>query len=384
MTNYIDATGLHLQSLTDIVTELETGFKTIYGSTINLDANSPDAQMINLFAQAKIDILDLISQVYNSFSPSSAVGTVLDQRCALNGVIRKGATKTVIEVVVTTDRVLNLVSGEFIVADAQGNQFAIVDNQTTGIGANTYLFEAVVPGNVSAVNNTVTKIVTITLGVLSVNNPNDVITQGTDQESDAALRFRRTQSVALPSSGYLDGLTAAILNISNVTGTKIYENTTGVTDVYGIPGHSIWAVVDGGDSDEIANVINLKRNAGCGMKGSVIVPLPTPSGFTIPIKFDRPDYIDLYINLTITSLQPTHLIDETFLKTKLVELISYDIYDPADYTEITTAIKQADPLAVVLSGGVSDDNITFVPFLYPTTLAGRFILSTTRINIIVV
>jgi uncharacterized phage protein gp47/JayE len=381
--NFIDETGLNLQSLTDIVTELENGFKAIYGADINLDANSPDAQMINLFAQAKIDILDTISQVYNSFSPTSASGTVLDQRCALNGVVRQGATNTVIEVVVTTDRVVNLVGGNFTVADGQGNQFKLIDNQTTAVGANTYLFQAATPGNVVAVNNTVTTIVTVTLGVLSVNNPNDTITQGSNQESDAALRLRRAQSVAIPSSGYLEGLQAGLENITNVTHVAVYENNADTVDVYGIPGHSLWAVVDGGDNQDIADVIYAKRNAGCGMRGSVVVTKQTPINFNMPIRFDRPTYTNLWISLNVTSMDPTHLIDDNYLKEQIFQKISYGIYEPADYTEITTIVKTADPLAVVLSGGVSTNNITFSPFLYPATLAGRFIVSTTRITIIV-
>lgn len=382
--NYIDATGLRLQSLTDIVTELENGFKSIYGADINLDANSPDSQMINLFAQAKIDILDTISQVYQSFSPSSASGRVLDQRCAINGVVRQGATNTVIQVVVTTDRVVNLVGGVFTVADSQGTQFVLIDNQTTTIGANTYLFQAVDSGKVIAVNNTVTTIVTITLGVLSVNNPNDTITQGVDQETDAELKVRRQRSVALPSSGYLEGLQAGLEALNNVSHVAVYENTQDITDVYGTPGHTMWAVVDGGDNQDIADVIYTKRNAGCGMRGDVIVTKSTPIGFNMPIRFDRPTYVDLWINLTVTSIEPGHLIDDVYLETELFNRITYGIYQPADYTEITSLIKELDQYAVVTTGGVSLDNITYAPFLYPPTLAGRFVLSTTRINITVI
>lgn len=388
--NYIDATGLHTQTLTQIVQELEDGFKAIYGTDINVDGNSPDGQMINLFAQAKIDILDAITQVYNSFSPTSAIGTVLDQRCAINGVVRQGATNTIIEVAVTTDRVVSLIGlnnnagTPFTVADAQGNQFVLIDNQTTGIGVSTYLFQAAVAGAIEAVNNTVDNIVTITLGVTAVNNPNDPIIQGVNQETDTALRARRAQSVAIPSIGYLQGLTAGLLAIKNVIGAKVYENDTSVTDVYGTPSHSIWCVVDGGDNDEIANVIYVKRNAGCGMRGTVTVPVPTPSGFNMAIKFDRPTYINLYIELTVTSLDPAHLIDANYLKEQIASKVVYGIYEPSDYTEITTVVKEADQYAVVLSGGVSDDNVTFVPFLYPATLAGRFIVSTTRITINVV
>lgn len=134
--NYVDSTGLNLQQLADIVTELENGFKAIYGSDINVGANSPDGQMINLFAQAKIDILDCISQVYNSFSPTSAIGVALDQRCALNGVVRKGATKTTTNVTVTTDRevsLLGLSAGAgtpFTSKDLAGNKFYLTTSAT--------------------------------------------------------------------------------------------------------------------------------------------------------------------------------------------------------------------------------------------------------------
>jgi uncharacterized phage protein gp47/JayE len=388
--NYIDATGLVTQTLTEIVVQLEEGFKAIYGADINVDANSPDGQMINLFAQAKIDILDCMTEIYNSFSPSQAIGVTLDQRCALNGVVRQGATNTVIQAVVTTDRIVNLTGintggpNVFVIADAQGNKFNLIDDQTTGIGANTYLFQAAVAGAVNAVPNTVNQIVTITLGVLSVNNPNDPISQGINEETDTQLRVRRQQSVALPSQGFAEGLTAGILSITNVIGCKVYENTGSTTDIYGTPGHSIWCVVDGGDNDLIADVIYNKRNAGCGMRGTVIVPKALPNGFNIPIKFDRPTLIDLYIELEITSIDPTHLIDDNYIKTQIFEKVIYNIYEPADYTEITTIVKEIDSLAVVLSGGVSIDNITFSPFIYPATLAGRFIISTARINIIVV
>jgi uncharacterized phage protein gp47/JayE len=390
MSNFIDATGLNTESLTEIVASLEAGFKAIYGADINVDANSPDGQMINLFAQAKIDLLDAITQVYNSFSPAAAIGVTLDQRAALNGVVRQGATNTVIEADVTTDRILNLIGlntggpNVFRIADAQGTEFQLVDDQTTINGVNTFLFQAITPGAVEAVPNTVNQIVTITLGVLSVNNPDDPISQGVNEETDAQLRLRRQQSVALPSQGFMEGLTAGLLSIKNVIGAKVYENTSSVTDVNGTPGHTIWCVVDGGENALIADVIYNKRNAGAGMRGAVTVPVAQPNGFNIPIKFDRPTLIDLWVELTVTSIDPSHLIDAAYIENQIFERVVYGIYEPADYTEITTVVKTIDPLAVVLSGGVSIDNITFDPFLFPATLAGRFILSTARITILVV
>jgi hypothetical protein len=272
----------------------------------------------------------------------------------------------------------------FTVSDGRGNLFYLIDGQTTISGVNTYQFISAVAGVMEITLNTLTTIETITLGVISVTNSTDPITKGTDEETDAAFRLRRIASVSLPSQGYLEGLTGALLDLNNVTGAKVYENNGTATDVYGIPSHSIWCVVDGGDQDEISDVIYKKRNAGCGMKGSVIVPITLVNGFTMPIKFDRPTYEELYIKLTITSRLPTHLIDENAIKDLIYNSITYNIYDPTDYTAITTVVKNFDEYAVVLSGGVSVDDITYSSYLYPSTIASRFVLSTSRIFITVV
>ena len=139
--NYVDSSGLVLQSLADIITELETGFKTIYGSDINIDPNSPDGQMIALFAQAKIDILDCISGVYGSFSPQSAIGAALDQRCALNGVSRQGAVECICLVNIYTDRQVALVGEDtpnvtpFTAMDAASNKFYLITGFTAATGS---------------------------------------------------------------------------------------------------------------------------------------------------------------------------------------------------------------------------------------------------------
>lgn len=388
--NYVDSTGLHTQTVTEIVTNLQDGFKAIYGANINLNANSPDAQMINIFAQAMVDTLEAIAQVYNSFSPETAVGSVLDQRCAINGVVRKGASFTRTDVDVVVDRPVTLLGidtnpdNAFIIQDLTANKFALQNTVSLTAGTHTLEFISVVPGQIETIPNTITVITTVTLGVTGVNNPNSAISTGENQETDIELRLRRSQAVSVPSQGYLPGLTGALLGLTNVVDVKVYENDSNTTDIYGIPGHSIWAIVDGGADSDIAEIIYNKRNAGCGMKGSEIVMISQVNGLDFAVKFDRPVYENLYVSLTIESISPTHLIDADYLKQVIYDQISYTIYQPADYTAITTVVKEADPYAVVVSGGVSSDGLTFVPFLYPTTLASRFLLSIPRINITVI
>jgi uncharacterized phage protein gp47/JayE len=389
--NYVDATGLHTQTVTELVSTLETDFKDIYGASINLNVNSPDSQMINLFAQAIGDTLDCITQVYNSFSPDTAVGVVLDQRCAINGIVRKGSTFTRTNVNITVDQPVTLLgldtspSAPFTVQDLTANKFAL-EATVSYASAGTYTAEfiAVVPGVIETIPNTITVITTVTLGVTAVNNPDNAIDTGVNQESDVALRLRRQESVALPSQGYLPGLTGALLGVDNVLDVKVYENDTSTIDSNGIPGHSIFCVVDGGDNTAIAQVIYNKRNAGCGMKGDVIILLDQINGFKIPIKFSRPTYENLYIRMTLTSLDSTHLIDPDYIKQQLYDTISYTIYEPADFTTITAQVRATDQYAVVVDGGVSYDGITYESYLYPSSIASRFLVSEARINIIVV
>lgn len=404
--NYVDLTGLHLESLAEIVTGLEDGFKGIYGNDINLDANSPDGQMINLFAQAKIDILDLISSVYSSFSPSAAAGAVLDQRCALNGIIRKGSTTSTVYVVVTTTAAVSLVglsagSGTpFTVADAAGNKFYLTTSVTTGIGANSLHFTAAVAGAIEISAGSITTIDTVTAGVTSVANAGGATVAGVDEETDAALRYRRAVSVSNPSSGFLDGLMGALLAIESVMYAKVFENNTATTNAYGIPAHSIWAVVDrSGDTGVtgltgIAQTIYERRNVGCGMyygTGSTgatgtakTINITQNNGFDIPIKFSLATYYDLYIKLTIASKLATHTIDSTFLKNEIYDNILYDINEVADYSQICSQVKASDPYAVITAGGIGLTGLAADPYLAPPTIDGRWIISTAKIAITLV
>lgn len=389
MSNYVDSTGLNLESLTDIVTQLEDGFKAIYGTDINIDANSPDGQMINLFAQAKADLLECIAQVYASFDPDQASGAVLDQRLSINGIKRRGATFTRVNVVVTTDRSLILLGKDtsatpFTISDGSGTRFVLEETAFLTTGANTFIFAAENAGNVQTLLNTLTNIETITLGVLSVNNPTSPVAQGVDEETDTEVKIRRRQSIALPAQGALNATQAALFAVDGVTDAIVYENVGTTTDANGIPAHSIWAIVDGGTDADVAAAIYAKRNAGCGMKGTELVSINQLNGVPFVVKFDRPVYEDLYIALTITSKDVNHTIDDEYLKQKIFEGIVLKIYEPADYTAITTLVKTLDPLAVVTAGGVSKTAGSYVGYIYPSTIQKRFILSTTRIAITVV
>lgn len=392
MPNAIDSTGIQTQTTPEIIAEIldgtpdYPGMRQIYGADINVAPNSPDGQMVNIVAQAKTDVLEFITQAYNSFDPDLAVGVALDQRCAINGVVRKAGTYTLTNVTVTADRALTLdglndeSANPFTVQDSAGNQFQLVDTEIiASAGVYVLAFRAAALGAVETVPNTITTVVSITLGIVGVNNPNPATSTGVNEESDNALRIRRQNSVALPSIGYFSGLVGALQNIDGVLQASVFENVTNSTDSDGIPAHSIWCIVLGGESGDVANVIYLKRNAGCGMKGAASVSVIQLDGSTFNVQFDRPTDEDLYISLDIAAISGT--IDEDFIRAEILRLLSYGINQPADTTTISCLVRQISPNASTSNEGVSNDGIAYVSLLQTSSKNRIFALAADRITI---
>lgn len=390
-TNVIDVGGIQIQSLADILNDIINGvpgipgLKEIYGPDINVDSNTPDGQMINIFALSKLDILDFCVAIYDSFDPDQAVGVALDAISQLCGITRQGGTYTQTNITVTVDRNLNLDGQDtdtpYTVADSNGNQFQLMISAALTTGANVLLFQAVNIGAVLVLPNTITVPVSIIAGVTGTNNPDDPTQVGVNQETDADFRLRREKSVSAPSQGYLQSLYGGLNNIDGVTSAAVYENVTGSADGDGIPGHSIWVVVEGGLNTDIADAIYNYRNAGCGMKGGTTVTITQIDGSTIDIKFDYALTESLYIRFKVDVIGGGSY-DAAAIKNGLVSDLDFGINTPADISTVAATVKAINPLVVISDCEVSNDNITWVNIVFPSTKQKIFTLTTGHITII--
>ncbi len=399
--NFISDKGVTIQSYDDIVTEIVEGtvsagsqpaypgLKAIYGESINVDPNSPDGQMVGIVALAKRDLLEFVQQVYNSFDPDQAVGVALDQRCAINGVQRKSGSYSYVEVDVTVTQALTLngldlsPASPFTVTDSNGNKFYLEASHAFSVAGTVSLsFRAAELGVITVLPNTLTTIATVTLGVSAVNNPSVNYSTGTNQETDAALRVRRRNSVALPSKGFLDGLYGGLLSLPYVTEALVLENVTNVTDANGIPGHSIWVIVKGGVAADIAQMIYVKRNAGCGMKGSVTVPVEQADGTTFDILFDYPTLEDVWVSFDVEQLTGTVPPDEDYIRSQILYLQKYGINQPADTTSLIELVRSIDSNTIVTNMQVSLDGSTWTDDkVSPTTVDKAFTLAPAQVII---
>ena len=385
MPNSFDGNGLQVKTQNEIVSDLTQDFQTIYGEDINVDSNSPDGQMINVFAQCIEDMYELLSQVYTSFDPDQAIGNVLDQRAAINGLQRKGGTYTYVEVDVTVDRSVTLngldeysEDDAYTISDSEGNQFMLSATSPISTGTNSMVFRAKNIGKVEVLPNTITTPVTIVLGVTSVNNPSGAIEVGEDEETDAEFRERRKRSVSISNVGYTEGMQAALENIPEVSKASVFQNRTNVTDAFGIPGHSVWVIVQGGTNQAIGEVMDAKMAPGIGMKGTQSVTVPQIDGSYETYYFDRPSQELLYVTLNITPLNGQAL-DEDYIKSQVASM-SFQPYETVDSSSIICYTKSIQD-NIALTCQISTDGVNWETVATPSNLDKYFYITTASITI---
>ena len=160
-------------------------------------------------------------------------------------------------------------------------------------------FECMTTGAITPAIGDLTDIVTTYAGWDSVSN-NVPANTGREAESDTALRQRWNNSLYTRSMGMTDSIASALLTLNGVTSAYVYENDQDTTDADGRPPHSIEAVVNGGEVDEIGLTIWQKKSAGIDTYGSQSVSINDSQGFPHTINFNRPLVVPIYLDIAVT------------------------------------------------------------------------------------
>lgn len=408
MPNSLTALGLTISTQQELLANEIANMQRIYGNDIDLSSNTRDGQRVNIDIQAQLDMLFLMQAVYNSFDPDLAIGVTLDQRCAINGVQRQAGTFSITNITIVTTQEVTLYGLDqstnpvYTVADNIGNQWFLQSTQNA-VGPGTIIasFRAATPGaNVTQIN-TITVMSTVVIGVVSVNNPTAQTVRGINEESDAELRIRRQISVAMPSQGKAMALRAALLNINGISSAFVYENKTNFTDADGIPGHSIWAIVQGfpnvgpflswsstinysygqlvsvgntnyiswkdnnlnnnpssspsewGIYNPVAMEIYFYRNLGCGMKGDTSYNVIQKDGTLFTVQYDNVVSQNMFISFTATSINGVSPPNIAGIVNALVNNYMLGVSDEANINQVACISQQADPNTLVTNAGLS-------------------------------
>jgi uncharacterized phage protein gp47/JayE len=398
MPNVIDDDGLQINTLKENTDYLSAAFRDIYGQDIIIDSNSPDGQIIGIFAQFATNILEKLAQSNSSFDVLQAGGVYLDQRSALMGIRRIGATYTIASVTLTAtaavslagldDDFYNINGASYSLQDVTGNVWFLVDSTILQPGDNTLLFRAQKIGRVDVIPHAINKQYSTPVPqVTKVDNPTAAAIVGQDGETDPVFRDRILRSYGMGGTAAIESLTARLSNIEGMQSVMVYENVTPYTDGNGVPPHGIWVIVNGGTTDEIGKTIADIKGFGVSMKdGAYYWTYVAPNGVTTNIYFDRAIPEPLKMKVNVYLLRESLQLDMPAIKQKIVDSLRFAIGEVAEVGTITcivnTAIGEQGGGAYPTAVGLWTDNQPgYHSSIYPSSKINVFSVSPFDIEI---
>lgn len=284
-----------------LLNALEYKARELFGDGINLTVRSPLGIILRLDAWMMDILFGVLEKVYNSRFVDTSEGTSLYNLGRMIGLYLLPAGKATGYVTVKGKEGTKIPAG-YLLSTPGGLQYTAMREEEIGAdGKALVLVQAVETGkeyNTEA--GTVIKVVNPASirGIESVCNDKPII-NGRERETDAEYRERYYKSVDYAGGVNADAIRAALLqDVSGVYTALVYENDKDVPDLaYGLPPHSIEAVVYGGLDEDIANTIYHKKAGGVQTNGSCRVPVLTKSEQMVDIFFSRPYLKDIYIEI---------------------------------------------------------------------------------------
>ena len=285
--NFLTSTGVIVPDDRSVLLGIQTKFQEIFGTDIDLSAETPVGRLIEAFAVVIKSTLGVTAQTANQFNVNEATGIYLDAIAQIYDLKRIAGTKTKITIkCIFSDNPSGkstIQAGALVMCSSNGEVFRI-DAAIPNVGlkdddGNFYAIgsaTAIKTGPIVAPIGTVDSIQTAVLGWSSVTNiaPTYI---GTDIETDEAFRQRILNSRPI-GIGFNTHLVSALNRLDGVYSNCVYENNTGtemVKKVDGedgsivIPPHSIYVGIDCIETEEllanIASEISRAKPIGTGM-----------------------------------------------------------------------------------------------------------------------
>ena len=282
--DFLTSSGVIVPNDKSVLLGIQTKFQEIFGTDIDLSAETPVGRLIEAFAVVVKSTLGVTAQTANQFNINEATGIYLDAIAQIYDIKRIAGTRTKITIKCffsdnpsVTD---TIPAGALVMCNANGAIFridsAIPNNGDTDDDGRYYAMgtaTAVNTGPIVAPNGTVNSIQTAVLGWVGVTNIAPTYT-GTDIESDEAFRKRILTSRPI-GIGFNTHLVSALNRLDGVYSNCVIENNGGIDlvqkDVL-VPPHSIFVGIDCIETDEllnnIASEISRAKPVGTGMVDS--------------------------------------------------------------------------------------------------------------------
>lgn len=345
----IDAAGIHVPTYDDIMEYLTEQYKEVFGADVYLGIDSKDYQMLSIFAKVLDDYAALAVDAYNARSPLYATGDSLDVLCTVVGISRRPSeyAEAVVKLTGTTGTV---VTAGKKVSDINGGLWTLIENCTIAAGGTNTTVRKDDPGKVELQEGDISLVYTVEPGWDGVTN----ITTGTlgrDTETDQELRTRMRIKMLSKAETIDIAIESGLSSIVGVTNVSLCINDDNASDPRGIPIHTICAVVEGGEANDIAQVLYDNKAPGIGTYGSSTGTAYDAYGEAKTINFARPTLVPFAPIIKGTVYNEN--VDLASLKAQVQQIV-YDWGNSLGIGETVTMTKvYADIYSAIQASGVA-------------------------------
>lgn len=332
-------TGIITVDYSEIKSELIDAFKKSFGQDLNIDAATPQGQLILIMAEMINHFQINLLKVYNSFNPYTATGVGLDNVGALFGYYRRKGAPTSVYITLKGKKGVVVPSG-FILADKKGEKYKALDDITIEeTGQAVALFQNVNVGKIPAPAGTICEIENPIEGLESVTNQADGVT-GNKTEDDYSFKSRIVSNWlnirgASHFTSLLDKL-KALPGVIDLYGVENSGNKMLTTHGINVEPHGIGLVILGGKGEDIAEVIFKTKSLGCATSGNNYVTYKDKiSGAAYRYNIYRPTPTPIKIKVYYKKTSATGADVIGYIKQKIA---SYVLQNPIKITDTLTGL----------------------------------------------
>jgi len=357
--DYQNLTGLIVPDATDIKAKIGAEYQDSFSESFDVTSpNTPQGLLINAETEARISVADNNAKLANQINPNFAGGVFLDAIMGLMGSSRIPEANSLVQCTLAGIAGTVIPAGS-LAKDTNGNFWELI-NSVTLPGSGTIsgiVFSSVEAGPiVVAVNALNIVVVPNSTGIAweTVTNIASNTFTGFLVQSDAQARQYRINTLYLQGNSLPNAIIAGLYSTNGVGSLSFVENPTGgILVVSGVTmnAHSIYVCVDGGTDIDIASSLTATKSAGCAYTNGASainvdylygVPI---SGQTIAVLFDRPDVIQIAVQVQVILNQPIQNYADTiqdvilkYINGNISQLIGLGVGQSVSPFEISAAI----------------------------------------------
>lgn len=238
-----DSAGLVVDRLADIRQNARDYIdgSSEFGSGTPTGPETPIGQTIDVTAVPLDKDNELLQEVYDSFNPDNAEGVQLENLSGLTGVVRQPATRSTVTLTLSGTPTTVVAAGKRS-RIPNGTLWQLTEEVTIGGAPTDGPAESVDTGPIEASPGSIDEIVDAVAGWTGVTNA-AVADEGTNVETDTALRARRERSLSVGGSSRDAAIRARLEQLDFVTAAAAISNRTLTADSKGIPGKACRSVI---------------------------------------------------------------------------------------------------------------------------------------------